>query len=206
MSYSEVIRDEICKKSVYKVSKSRFFRKRSFFFTKKESCSEEVFFTKWLSAERSFFWTPSLSFNLWTDRENWKIRSVYKKMNKCLTYSILDEWTWNERKRNTKDISFERTFQAVQNGLFVTFFFVLLIFRKFRFLSTSRYKIRFFHSVSLISRWRYELESWNFVWQWDTPRGVTYKKIGQINQRKQKLLAKYSENPNRTKKLQFTHI
>ena len=181
MSCSKVIRDEICKKSVYKVSKNRFFRKRSFFFTKKKSRSENVFFTNWLSAKRSFFWIPSLSFILRTGSENWKIRSVYKKMNKCLSYSILDEWTWNERKRNTKDISFERTFQAVQNGVFVTFFFVPLILRKFRFLSTSRYKIRFFHSVSLISRRRYELESWNFVWQWDTPRGVTYKKIGQID-------------------------
>ena len=144
MSCSKVIRDEICKKSVYKVSKNRFFRKRSFFFTKKESRSEKVFFTKWLSAERSFFWKPSLSFNLRTVRENWKIRSVYKKMNKCLSYSILDEWTWNERKRNTKDISFERTFQAVLNGLFVTFFSFSWSLENFDFLAHLAIKYDFF--------------------------------------------------------------
>ncbi len=30
---------------------------------------------------------------------------------------------WKEREKNTKDISFDRAFQAVQNGLFIIIFF-----------------------------------------------------------------------------------
>jgi hypothetical protein len=117
-------------------------------------------------------------------------------MNTYLQLCIWNEWAWKRRERNTKDISFERTFQAVQNRLFIKVFLVLFILKKYPFLSTSSYKIRFFLSVRFVSLQRYELESWDLVWQWDTHthRVITYEKIVQFGQREQQFLSKYSQN------------
>jgi hypothetical protein len=44
------------------------------------------------------------------------------------------------------------------------------------------------------------------LWQWGSQRLITHKKIVRIGQREEESLRKYSENLNRTRKLQFTHI
>lgn len=70
MSCSKVINDEICKKSVYKVSKIWIFGKRSFFFNKEESCSQAVFFINLFLARWAFFWIPSRFFKSQLEGQN----------------------------------------------------------------------------------------------------------------------------------------
>jgi hypothetical protein len=159
------------RRNFQKVSKTWIFGKISFCFNKKESYSEEVFFNQFVFRSTAFRLNtfPLLQVTVTGRRLNNKVSlHPYKKMNTYLQLCIWNEWAWKRRERNTKDISFERTFQAVQNRLFIKVFLILFILKKYPFLSTSSYKIRFFHSVRFVSLQRYELESWDLVWQWDT--------------------------------------
>jgi hypothetical protein len=122
MSCSAVICNEICKKSVYKVSESWIIRKRSFFFAKRKSRSEEVLFISLFSANRSFLGIPSLFFNLYTEGENWKIRSVYTIINKYLLYSNSEKWAWKEKEKTRKIYSSKEHFRLYKIDYSLSFF------------------------------------------------------------------------------------
>jgi hypothetical protein len=198
--------ETIFKWSFYKVSEMLFFQKVVLFFSQKEPVNSELFLMSFLVKEFSFFSYSLRSTNSTTAWGRIMLRSFYTKTYNCLSNYMNGERR-NEWEIRLKSIIYsDRGLIAVQNSVIICCSSCFFIVEKFPSFSTCHEKMTFLLNEFLITQQPYELMSWNFVWQWGTQRGSTYKKIVWIGWGKQELLAKYSQNLNRTKKLQFTHM
>jgi hypothetical protein len=184
--------ETIFKKSFYKVSEISFFQKVLLFFSSNKRDKRELFLMSFLVKEFSLFsysLRSTKSITAWT---RIMLRSFYTKTYNCLPNYM------NGERRNEWEIKFksiiysDRALNAVQNNVIISFSSCVFTVEKFLFLSSCHEKMTFFRNKFLIIQRRYELMSWNFVRQWGTQRGSTYKKIVWIGRGKQKLLAKYS--------------